>query len=217
MQHDLVDSSDQAVENILRYQAEVVAEPRLAGRMKQVHVWYAVRSTDETWLFAPSKFVGYAENTASSYLTSAGERDGRRTEAVLMSWFETVKPRTRRATELADALQSYIEAHGFSGPRENARICVLKGVFAGVADETRQKIQNRIRIDATICGGRPHIRGTRVRVSDLLDMLADGVSPSEILSDYPYLREADLRSALAFGAAASAHRIIRIADRAFPD
>ena len=140
MQHDLVDSSDQAVENILRYQAEVVAEPRLAGRMKQVHVWYAVRSTDETWLFAPSKFVGYAENTASSYLTSAGERDGRRTEAVLRSWFETVKPRTRRATELADALQSYIEAHGFSGPGENARICVLKGVFAGVADETRQKM-----------------------------------------------------------------------------
>ena len=61
-----------------------------------------------------------------------------------------------------------------------------------------------------ICGGRPHIRGTRVRVSDLLDMLADGVSPSEILADYPYLREADLKAALAYGAAASAHRIVRI-------
>lgn len=211
MPNELVDSPAQAVENILRYQTEVVAEPRLAGRMKQVHVWYAVRSTDETWLFAPSKFVGYAENNASSYLTSAGERDGRRTEAVLRSWFETVKPLMRRATELADALQSFIEAHGFSGPRKNARICVLKGVFARVAGAAPQEINDRIRIDATICGGRPHIRGTRVRVSDLLDMLADGVSPSEILADYPYLREADLRAALAFGAAASAHRIFRIA------
>lgn len=216
MPHDLVDSPDQAVENILRYQTEVMDEPRLAGRMKQVHVWYAVRSKAETWLFAPSKFVGYAENTASSYLTSAGERDGRRTEAVLRSWFETVKPLMRRATELADALQSFIEAHGFSGPRKNARICVLKGVFARAAGAAPQEIHNRIRIDATICGGRPHIRGTRVRVSDLLDMLADGVYPSEILADYPYLREADLRAALAFGAAASAHRIFRI-DRALPD
>lgn len=211
MPHDLVDSPDQAVENILRYQAEVVAEPRLAGRMKRVHAWYAVCSTDETWLFAPSKFVGYAENTASSYLTSAGERDGRRTEAVLKFWFETVKPLTRRATELDGALRSFLEAHGCSGPRKNARICVLKGGFAGTAVVARQEIQSRIRIDAAICGGRPHIRGTRVRVSDILDLLAEGVSPSEILADYPYLREADLRAALAFGAAASAHRIIQIA------
>lgn len=211
MPHDLVNSPDQAVANILRYQTEVVAEPRLAGRMKQAHVWYAVWSTDKTWLFAPSKFVGYTENTARSYLTNAGERDGRRTEAVLRSWFETVEPLMRRATELADALQTFIKAHGFSGPRKNARICVLKGVFVRGAGAARQEIQNRIRIDAGICGGRPHIRGTRVRVSDILDLLAEGVSPSEILADYPYLREADLRAALAFGAAASAHRIIQLA------
>jgi uncharacterized protein (DUF433 family) len=57
----------------------------------------------------------------------------------------------------------------------------------------------RIHVDARICGGRPHIRGTRVRVSDILDLLASGVPPSEILVDYPYLTEADLRAALAFG------------------
>ena len=66
---------------------------------------------------------------------------------------------------------------------------------------------DRIQVDATICGGRPHIRGTRVRVCDILDMLASGVRESDILTDYPYLTEADLRAALAFGAAASAHRV----------
>ena len=50
--------------------------------------------------------------------------------------------------------------------------------------------------------------GTRVRVSDILDLLAHGVPQSDILADYPYLNEADLRAALAFGAAASAHRVI---------
>ncbi len=66
----------------------------------------------------------------------------------------------------------------------------------------------RIHIDASICGGRPHIRGTRVRVADILELLAEGVPREEILADYPYLSDADLRAALAFGAAASAHRII---------
>ena len=70
------------------------------------------------------------------------------------------------------------------------------------------EVHERIRIDASICGGRPHIRGTRVRVADILELLAEGVSQEDILADYPYLSEADLRAALAFGAAASAHRII---------
>ena len=69
-------------------------------------------------------------------------------------------------------------------------------------------VNDRVHIDTAICGGRPHIRGTRVRVSDILNLLANGSESSEILSDYPYLSEADLRAALAFGAEASKHRII---------
>ena len=70
------------------------------------------------------------------------------------------------------------------------------------------EVRARIHIDASICGGRPHIRGTRVRVADILELLAEGVPQEEILADYPYLSDEDLRAALAFGAAASAHRII---------
>ncbi|MDD9996566.1 MAG: DUF433 domain-containing protein [Rhodospirillaceae bacterium] len=69
-------------------------------------------------------------------------------------------------------------------------------------------VNDRVHIDTAICGGRPHIRGTRVRVSDILNLLANRVESSDILADYTYLSEADLRAALAFGAAASKHRII---------
>ena len=61
----------------------------------------------------------------------------------------------------------------------------------------------RVDIDPAICGGRPRIRGTRVRVSDILRMMASGVSTAELLADYPYLSDADVRAALSWGAAAT--------------
>lgn len=63
--------------------------------------------------------------------------------------------------------------------------------------------ERRVRIDSTTCGGRPRIRGTRIRVSDILDHLANSVSQAEILADFPDLSEEDLKAALAFGARAS--------------
>lgn len=70
------------------------------------------------------------------------------------------------------------------------------------------ELRERIRIDPEICGGRPHIRGTRIRVCDVLAMLASGMTDREILSDYPRLCEPDLRAALARGAAATEHRVV---------
>ena len=207
MSHDLVDRADQAVENIKRYQTEV-RDRRLTNLMKQAHAWYAVKSADGKWIFAPSKYIGYANNDASNYLSGAQHRDGGRTEAVLRNWFEAVQPTTRIAAELNDALREFLVSHGHSGPRKNARVCVPREIFAGAANSSVPVVQDRIHVDAAICGGRPHIRTTRVRVSDILDLLASGVSRSEILADYPYLSEADLSAALAFGAAASAHRVI---------
>ena len=205
MARDLIDKRDHAVMNISRYQTELKENPRLAARMKQVHAWYAVRSDDSAWFFAPSIFVGYAENRAETYLSKADVRDGDRTEAILKRWFDIVPPSSRRHTELDNALQKFLNEYGHSGPRKGARICVLKEILTdGVVPE----VQDRVHIDPAICGGRPHIRGTRVRVSDILDLLASGAEPSEILADYPYLSDADLRAALAFGAAASEHRVI---------
>ena len=56
------------------------------------------------------------------------------------------------------------------------------------------------RSDAEQCGGRPCIRHYRLRVKDVLDMLASGVSEAEILKDYPFLEPEDIRACLEFAA-----------------
>jgi uncharacterized protein (DUF433 family) len=69
----------------------------------------------------------------------------------------------------------------------------------------------RITVDPEVCGGRPCIRGLRVRVKDILDMLAAGASREQILADYPYLEDADITAALTYAAAQADHRILRVA------
>ncbi len=68
---------------------------------------------------------------------------------------------------------------------------------------------HRITINSEVCGGRPTVRGLRVRVSDILDMLAGGASRSQILEDFPYLQDGDITAALQYAARGSDHRIIR--------
>ena len=51
---------------------------------------------------------------------------------------------------------------------------------------------DRITINPNQCGGRPCIRGMRIRVTDVLDLLAGGQSPNEILDAYPYLEQDDI-------------------------
>lgn len=58
----------------------------------------------------------------------------------------------------------------------------------------------RISVDPAICGGRPVVAGTRLRVTDVLDMLAGGASEGEIVADYPYVNAADIRACLACAA-----------------
>jgi uncharacterized protein (DUF433 family) len=68
---------------------------------------------------------------------------------------------------------------------------------------------NRITINPLQCGGRPCIRGLRVRVKDVLDLLAAGVSEAEILADFPYLQSDDIRAALEYAAAHSDHPVLQ--------
>jgi uncharacterized protein (DUF433 family) len=59
---------------------------------------------------------------------------------------------------------------------------------------------NRISIQPGKRGGQPTIRGLRITVYDVLRLLADGTSESEILSDFPELEAADIRACLAYAA-----------------
>ena len=60
----------------------------------------------------------------------------------------------------------------------------------------------RIAVDPGVCGGKPTVAGTRVRVADVLELLAEGVGEAEILADFPYLTDEDVRACLAFASAA---------------
>jgi len=58
------------------------------------------------------------------------------------------------------------------------------------------------------CGGRPCIRGYRLRVSDLLDLIASGAANDEILEDYPFLEPDDIVAALTYAARQTDHTVI---------
>lgn len=63
---------------------------------------------------------------------------------------------------------------------------------------TAQSLLNRITYNPKQCGGRPCIRGMRIRVSDILEMLAENVSSGEILEDFPDLEAEDIQACLLF-------------------
>lgn len=60
------------------------------------------------------------------------------------------------------------------------------------------ELAERITADPEQCGGRPCIRGMRIRVSDVLDLLANGLSSQEILEEMPDLEPEDIRASLRF-------------------
>lgn len=74
-----------------------------------------------------------------------------------------------------------------------------------------KNLQERITIEPGKCGGRPCIRGLRIRVKDILGLLAAGASHEEILEDHPDLEEVDIFAALAFAAEQSDHLVLRAA------
>lgn len=67
---------------------------------------------------------------------------------------------------------------------------------------------DRISIDPNVCFGKPCIKGTRIWVSLLLDWLAQGMTPEEVLREYPQLTAEDIRAALAYGAEMSRDRFV---------
>jgi uncharacterized protein (DUF433 family) len=69
---------------------------------------------------------------------------------------------------------------------------------------------DRITSDPEVLGGRPCIRGQRIRVTDILELLAGGATPAEILADYPYLEADDITASLEYAARLSDHPVIRL-------
>ncbi|MBI4860679.1 MAG: DUF433 domain-containing protein [Candidatus Riflebacteria bacterium] len=73
---------------------------------------------------------------------------------------------------------------------------------------TREELLSRISINPDVCFGRPCIRGHRVWVSLILDLLAGGTNPRDLLDQYPGIEEADILACIAYGAEMSRERFV---------
>ena len=74
--------------------------------------------------------------------------------------------------------------------------------------ESVAELMERITVDPEQCGGRPCIRGMRIRVSDVLDLLANGLSPGDIIEELPDLELEDIRASLRFASRRLNHPVV---------
>ena len=63
------------------------------------------------------------------------------------------------------------------------------------------ELLQRISVDPNVCGGKPCVKGTRIYIAILLDALAEGLTPEQLLDHYPQLTLEDIRAVLAYAAA----------------
>jgi uncharacterized protein (DUF433 family) len=75
---------------------------------------------------------------------------------------------------------------------------------------TREELLSRITINPAVCFGKPCIRGHRVWVSLILDLLAGGATKEELLEDYPFLEEADILDCIGYGAEMARERFVEV-------
>ena len=69
-------------------------------------------------------------------------------------------------------------------------------------------LNDRITVDPDQCGGRPCIRGMRIRLTDVLDLFSTGLTPSQILEEMPDLEEADLKACLQYASKRMDHPVV---------
>ena len=70
------------------------------------------------------------------------------------------------------------------------------------------KLAERITVDPEQCGGRPCIRGMRIRVTDVLDLLANGLTPEQVLEELPDLEPEDIAACLRFASRRLDHPVV---------
>ena len=70
------------------------------------------------------------------------------------------------------------------------------------------ELADRITVDAAQCGGRPCVRGMRIRVIDVLELLANGLSPEAVVAELPDLEIADVRACLRFASQRVDHPVL---------
>ena len=95
-------------------------------------------------------------------------------------------------------------------PLASLRLLVTSPDY-GIVFRMKSELLQRITVEPGKCGGRPCIRGMRIRVKDVLDMLAEGATQEEILSDFPDLETEDIRASIAYAARYLDHAVLTVA------
>lgn len=75
---------------------------------------------------------------------------------------------------------------------------------------THEELLERVTVDPNICTGKPCIKGTRIYIAVILDALAEGLTPEEIIDHYPSLKPEDVRAAVAYAAELARKNIRRV-------
>lgn len=74
-----------------------------------------------------------------------------------------------------------------------------------------EKLLERITVNPAQCGGRPCIRGMRIRVSDVLDLLANSLNNQEVLTELPDLEADDIKACLIYASVKINHPVLKAA------
>jgi len=74
----------------------------------------------------------------------------------------------------------------------------------------KQELLERITIDPAVCGGKPSIRGMRIRVQDVIDLLANGLTSEQVLKELPDLEADDIRASLAYASSTVSHDLVNV-------
>lgn len=69
-------------------------------------------------------------------------------------------------------------------------------------------VANRITVDMEQCGGRACVRGMRIRVSDVLDLMANGLTPEQVIEELPDLEIADIQACLRYASRRISHPVL---------
>lgn len=75
---------------------------------------------------------------------------------------------------------------------------------------TREELLKRVTVDPAVCTGKPCIRGTRIYIAVILDALAEGLTPEQIVDHYPSLTPDDIKAAVAYAAELARENVWKI-------
>lgn len=117
----LVNTYDEVAINAERYIYDLHKDEYLVSVMSNVQHWYYVK-IKEGYVFAPSKFIGYVNNTGELYSKYTGNgMDGRETEKVLKQWFKKVEEGSDLEENLMRSLKGFVD---FYDKKLNKRACI---------------------------------------------------------------------------------------------